>query len=98
MCIRASFASNRECGRDSVTVYVLEYDSMPVRKAVSDVGELREMCIRDRIEGSAIDGRADDIIIVGVPVHVASLDRPEMCIRDRGLTLRLSVFYKQSFS
>ena len=28
------------------------------------------------IEGSAIDGRADDIIIVGVPVHVASLDRP----------------------
>ncbi len=28
------------------------------------------------IEGSAIDSRADDIIIVGVPVHVASLDRP----------------------
>ena len=32
------FASNRECGRDSVMIYVLEYDSMPVRKAVSDVG------------------------------------------------------------
>lgn len=26
------------------------------------------------IEGSAIDGRADDIIIVGVPIHVTSLD------------------------
>lgn len=35
------FASNRECGRDSVTIYVLEYDSMPVRKAVTDVDELR---------------------------------------------------------
>ena len=37
------FASNRECGRDSVTIYVLEYDSMPVRKAVTDVGELRTL-------------------------------------------------------
>lgn len=35
------FASNRECGRDSVTIFVLEYDSMPVRKAVTDVDELR---------------------------------------------------------
>lgn len=37
------FASNRECGRDSVTIYVLEYDSMPVRKAVTDVDELRAL-------------------------------------------------------
>lgn len=37
------FASNRECGRDSVTIYVLEYDSMPVRKAVTEVGELRDL-------------------------------------------------------
>lgn len=37
------FASNRECGRDSVTIYVLEYDSMPVRKAVNEVGELRDL-------------------------------------------------------
>ena len=37
------FASNRECGRDSVTIYVLEYDSMPVRKAVTDIGELRAL-------------------------------------------------------
>ena len=37
------FASNRECGRDSVTIYVLEYDSMPVRKAVTDVKELRNL-------------------------------------------------------
>ena len=37
------FASNRGCGRDSVTIYVLEYDSMPVRKAVNDAGELRTL-------------------------------------------------------
>lgn len=37
------FASNRECSRDSVTIYVLEYDSMPVRKAVTDVDELRAL-------------------------------------------------------
>ena len=37
------FASNRGCGRDSVTLYVLEYDSMPVRKAVNDARELRTL-------------------------------------------------------
>lgn len=29
------FASNRECSRDSVYVYVIEYDSMPVRSAMT---------------------------------------------------------------
>lgn len=37
------FASNRECARDSVVIYVLEYDAMPLRKAVSDVHELRTL-------------------------------------------------------
>lgn len=37
------FASNRECSKDSVYLYVLEYDSMPVRKAVSDEQELRKL-------------------------------------------------------
>ena len=37
------FASNRECSKDSVCIYVLEYDGMPVRKAVSDIKELREL-------------------------------------------------------
>lgn len=30
------FASNRDCPADSVAVYVLEYDSMPVRRQVED--------------------------------------------------------------
>lgn len=37
------FASNRECSADSVWVYVLEYDSMPVRKAASDPAEVRRL-------------------------------------------------------
>lgn len=35
------FASNRDCSKDSVSVYVLEYDSMPVRRAVDDPDELK---------------------------------------------------------
>ena len=37
------FASNRDCGADSVWVYVLEFDNMPVRKAVDDSEILREL-------------------------------------------------------
>lgn len=37
------FASNRGCSKDTVCIYVLEYDGMPVRKAVKDVDELRKL-------------------------------------------------------
>ena len=37
------FASNRGCGRDSVNIYVLEYDGMPVREAVRDPKELKAL-------------------------------------------------------
>ena len=37
------FASNRGWSKDSVCIYVLEYDGMPVRKAFSDVAELRQL-------------------------------------------------------
>ena len=37
------FASNRECSADSVWVYVLEFDNMPVRKAVDDPVQLLEL-------------------------------------------------------
>ncbi len=62
------FASNRECGRDSVTIYVLEYDSMPVRKAVTEVDELRNLAALrsagnpSRMDNSAVsdDGQTDE--------------------------------------
>ena len=41
------FASNRECAKDSVWIYVLEYDDMPVRKAVADPDELRSIAALD---------------------------------------------------
>lgn len=37
------FASNRECGKDSVCIYVLEYDVMPVRTSVKGVKDLRDL-------------------------------------------------------
>ena len=37
------FASNRDCSRDSVWVYVLEYDAMPVRRAMSGGAEIKNL-------------------------------------------------------
>ena len=37
------FASNRECSTDSVWVYVLEYDNMPVRRALDEPQQLRDL-------------------------------------------------------
>ena len=37
------FASNRDCSKDSVWVYALEYDNIPVRRSVDDPEELREI-------------------------------------------------------
>lgn len=37
------FASNRDCQSDSVRVYVLEFDNMPVRKAVDDPEALKSL-------------------------------------------------------
>lgn len=39
----AVFASNRGCSSDSVWVYVLKHQDVPVRKAVNDSGELRKI-------------------------------------------------------
>lgn len=41
------FASNRDCSADSVSVYVLEYEVMPVSSAVRDVGVLQKICKLD---------------------------------------------------
>lgn len=51
------FASNRECSIDSVYLYVLEYDSMPIRSKISNVGELRELA---SLKVSNVRGRVDN--------------------------------------
>lgn len=56
------FASDRGCEGDSVCVYVLEYDSMPVRKAVGDPSKLCEIAQlnpSDRTDGEGRDVNAD---------------------------------------
>lgn len=53
------FASNRSCSRDSVDVYVLEFDSTPIRKAVRDPRELRKLCALDPVNDPArIDSKS----------------------------------------
>ena len=37
------FASNRDCGADSVMVYVLEFDNMPLRKPLDDPDKAKEI-------------------------------------------------------
>lgn len=60
------FASNRECGADSVYVYVLEYDSMPIRYSVEDASEeirsLASLCPADagRVDNASVVSKADD--------------------------------------
>lgn len=41
------FASNRDCPSDSVWVYVLEFNNMPVRKAADDPEELKRLAVLD---------------------------------------------------
>lgn len=54
------FASTRDCPEDSVWVYVLEYDDMPVRRAVSDPDELKTIALLEP-ETESADGRSSDV-------------------------------------
>ena len=46
------FASNRDCSADSVWVYVLEFDNMPVRRAVEEPDELVKLARLDPASAS----------------------------------------------
>lgn len=72
------FASNRECPADSVWVYVLAFDSMPVRTEVGTVDALKALCDLtpqdDRHESAApsIQGIPEDD---NIRRYVAAMDR-----------------------
>lgn len=57
------FASNRDCQADSLWVYVLEYDSMPVRHSVEDPSALKELSllIPEHEQMSDEEARKDDV-------------------------------------
>ena len=49
------FASNRGTTRDSVYIYVLKYDSSPIRRSVEDIDRLRELAALNPQTSSSID-------------------------------------------
>lgn len=54
------FASTRDCPKDSVWVYVLEYDDMPVRRAVTAPDELKNIAMLEPETGNA-DGESTEV-------------------------------------
>ncbi|MCF0164369.1 MAG: PD40 domain-containing protein [Bacteroidales bacterium] len=46
------FASNRECSRDSMVIYVLKYDSNPVKVPLSNLNEIREIAAMKIVDAS----------------------------------------------
>ena len=53
------FASNRGCSKDSVWVYVLKYDDMPVRRTVDDPEELMVLSVLDPASMHSDERNAD---------------------------------------
>lgn len=57
------FASNRDCSSDSVWVYVLEFDNVPVRREIDDPDELLKISALDPVclnETTAVDAVSED--------------------------------------
>lgn len=50
------FASNRECGSDSLCVYILEFENMPLRKQIGDPARLKEILRLDLADGRKDQG------------------------------------------
>ena len=55
------FASNRDCSADSVCVYVLEYDNMPVRRAVETPEELQKLASLNPVEDNERMGNTSSV-------------------------------------
>jgi hypothetical protein len=62
------FASNRDCSKDSVWVYVLEYDDMPVRRPMTDPAELLAIASLDPAGAQSDEGAHD--VEADVPENV----------------------------
>ena len=62
------FASNRDCSKDSVWVYVLAYDDMPVRHAVSDPDEMLMIAALD--PNNSKDSEKETVAEADIPENV----------------------------
>ena len=61
------FASNRDTSRDSVYIYVLKYDSSPIRRSVAEVDRLVELAALNPQTSSTIDNTSLRSDIMGNP-------------------------------
>lgn len=55
------FASDRDCPKDSVWIYVLEYDSVPVRSRVDDPKELKFIAMLEPSAGQQENISSEDV-------------------------------------
>ena len=82
------FASNRDCERDSIWVYVLDYDDMPIRKAVTDPDELMSIARLDPVHDVTED---TDETKTSIPENVEIGRYVELISQIRSLNDSLSV-------
>ncbi len=84
------FASNRDCGADSVWVYVLGFDSMPVRRAVEDPEGLAEISRLALTEASRTLGGSD--VSAAMPENVDTRRYMDKMVEVRALRDSLSYY------
>ena len=83
------FASNRDCSADSVWVYVLEFDNMPVRKAIEDPHQLRELL---SLEPSSDSSMPEKEVSADIPESVDTRRYMEKMVEVRALRDSLSSY------
>lgn len=78
------FASNRDCSADSVWVYVLEADNMPVRYEETDPGQLAALAKLEVVSETGKSG-ADDTVKSEIPESVGTRKYMEKMSQVRAL-------------
>ncbi len=84
------FASNRDCGADSVWVYVLEFDNMPVRRAVDDPAKLAEISLLVPADASETLGGTN--VSAAMPENVDTRRYMDKMVEVRALRDSLSYY------
>ncbi len=84
------FASNRNCGADSVWVYVLEFDNMPVRRAVDNPAKLAEIALLAPADASETLGGTN--VSAAMPENVDTRRYMDKMVEVRALRDSLSYY------
>jgi len=84
------FASNRDCGKDSVWVYVLEFDNMPVRKAMDEPERLVELSHLDPLDVSENLGESE--VAADIPENVDTRRYMDKMVEVRALRDSISIY------